>query len=161
VLSAPGVSAWRLFTARALLPVIVTAFLFLVMVVQVDLLFGLHTKGEMATTVLAIIPALLVASFLGVAASALVSSQTQAVMASALYFAALMLLTGFITPLSGASPVVVALSRLLPLTFAMPALNAWFYGAGSHFIGGGWLALQLAASLILGWLSFRRFLRRL
>lgn len=162
LLSAPDIDGRGLFLAKALFPVALTTFNFLIMVVLVDSLFGLHTKGSTGLTILAVLPGLASASLLGVVASTLVASQTQAVMASALYFVALTLLTGFVTPLAEAAPVVKVLSHFLPLSFVMPTLDAWFFGAGPRLPeGGGWLLVQVAVSAVLAAVAFRQFLRRL
>jgi hypothetical protein len=147
LLSAPEIDGRALFVAKTLLPVALTLFNVLTMVVLVDVLFGLHAKGAAGRTLLMLVPAVTSASLLGVAASTFVTSQTQAVMTSALYFFALTLLTGFITPLAEASLIVRVMSRLLPLSYALPLLNNWFFGADLAATAS--LAWSLAAQLVL------------
>ena len=79
-------------------------------------------------------------------------------MAAALYFIAMTLLTGFVTPLAEASPLVETTSRFLPLSFVMPTLDAWFFGADVGLPeGAAWLTLQVIASGTVAILAFRRF----
>jgi hypothetical protein len=96
--------------------------------------------------------------------SAVVTSQAQALFVSVIYFLALTLMTGLLLPIGEGSIVVHWLSRLLPLTFVLPALRAWMFGAHplpSLVEGLGWLIAQCAVFGALAAFSFRQSLRRI
>ena len=163
LLSAPSINGASLFFGKSLLPVVLTLFNLLLMLGVVDIAFGLHVKSGIVLTLLLMLPALVSSALLGLVVSTVATSQTQAVMASAVYFFCLTLLTGFVTPLAEASPLVLAMSRFLPLSFVLPILEGWFFGAEAarSTVSVAYLLLQLAMFGAIAAFAFRRFMRSL
>jgi ABC-type multidrug transport system permease subunit len=163
LLAAPGMTPAAVFGGKALLPVAVTLLDFLLMVTLAQSVYRVQLKAGVAEMVLFLVPAAITATMLGLWVSASVSSQAQALVWAALYFLALTLMTGFLLPLGEGSVLVRALSRLLPLTFVLPAVRAWMFGA--HPMPGlgeasGWLIFQSVLYGTLAALAFGRALRR-
>jgi ABC-type multidrug transport system permease subunit len=111
-----------------------------------------------------LLPALVSAALLGLAVSAVVKSQSQAIIISAVYFLAMTLLSGFLYPLEEASLAIRAMSKLFPLTFVHPNLKGWIVGLEAPgLISADWAALWLQC-LIFGALlvlAIRHALRNL
>ena len=80
----------------------------------------------------------------------LARTQAQAGMASALYFLAITLLTGFLLPLDASSVLIRGLSLLFPLTGVMPVFKSWVVGADPGSAYGSALGLLLAQCVVYG-----------
>ena len=164
LLAAPGIRPSTLFAGKCLLPVAVTLFDLLVMLLVVQTVYRVHLKPGVLELAMFVLPAALAATLLGLLVSAAATSQSQALLASAIYFLALTLITGFLLPIGEGSELIRRLSRLLPLTFVLPALRAWMFGAHplpSFMQGLAWLLMQCAVCGVLAALAFRQALRRI
>jgi ABC-type multidrug transport system permease subunit len=162
LLAAPNVSPIALFTGKSLLPVAVALFDFAVMLALAQSVYHLDVKAGLVSMTLVLLPALFSSAFLGLAFSAVATSQPQAMIASAVYFLAIALFSGLITPINEASAFLQAFSKLFPLTFAYPPLTAWMFGAARtpHLLASTvWLLAQAGIYLLIAILAFRRQLR--
>jgi len=164
LLTAPGVRPWTLFAGKCLLPVVMTCVELLVMITVIQSIYHLQIKPGVVETALFVVPAALAATLLGLLVSAVATSQSQALLASVIYFLALTLITGLLLPIREASPLIQHISRLLPLTFVLPALRAWMFGAHPVSIMGEVLislSLQCVLFGVLASVAFRHALRRI
>jgi hypothetical protein len=75
-------------------------------------------------------------------------------MASALYFLAITLLTGFLLPLEEASIVIRGLSQLFPLTPVLPVFKAWAVGADPGIEYWSAMGLLVTQCVVYGALTF-------
>ena len=164
MLSAPGIDGTTVFTGKCLFVLIVTLVELLLLIVVAESVYSIQVKPGFVIMLGLFLPAVLVSAFLGLAVSSLVRAQAQVGMASALYFLAITLFTGFFVPLDESSVVVRALSQLFPSTFVMPVFKAWTVGADplrAYFpaLGGLWLQCGVygAASIAI----FRYAMRRI
>ena len=151
LLVALGTNWSRLMAGKALLPLFVGLFHFLLMVLMSQSLFGLHLKSGF-WSILTIQTAAATASvILGLGISCIVSSQLYALIASAVYLLCLILFTGFIFPIDTASPLIGALSHLFPLTFTLDPMTNWnFSGINLRYFSKelAYLTLQIVIYLI-------------
>ncbi len=142
----------RLILGKALLPLLLGLFHFLLLALMSQSLFGLHLKSGF-WSILTIQTAAATASLiLGLAISCIVTSQLYALIASAIYLLCLILFTGFIFPIETASPLVRVLSSFFPLTFTLEPMAIWsFRGTGLqyHTRELAYLALQIVLYLFL------------
>jgi ABC-type multidrug transport system permease subunit len=162
LLAAPGMSRISLFIGKCILPIAVILFDFLLMLVLTESVYHIHIKPGLTDIVIFVIPALFVSTFLGIAVSSTVRSQSQVITASAVCFLALTLLSGFLFPVAESSQTLLFLSKLSPLTFVQPVLDAWMFGAiripyRSRAIS--WLLVQCAFYGTLALVAFYRRLR--
>ena len=129
LLAAPQVTGDSLVAGSCAAAVILTLFEFVLSIVLVQSIYGIHVKEGFLGISLLLLPALAASAFLGLAVSATVRSQIQSALFSAVYFIALALFTGLFFPLDEASTVIRALSYFLPVTFVHPLLQSWMAGA--------------------------------
>ena len=100
---------------------------------------------------------------LGLTVSSLATSQSLAILSVGIYFLALILISGFIFPIQEGSVLIRVLAHLLPLTFILPELRSWMFGAGSAVLkldSLAWLSGQAVVYGALAALAFGRLLRR-
>ena len=129
LLAAPQVTGDSLVAGSCAAAVILTLFEFVLSIVLVQSIYGIHVKEGFLRITLLLLPALAASALLGLAVSATVRSQIQSALFSAVYFIALALFTGLFFPLDEASTVIRALSYFLPVTFVHPLLQSWMAGA--------------------------------
>jgi ABC-type polysaccharide/polyol phosphate export permease len=149
------------FAGKCLLPLAMSLFDFLLLLVLLQSIYGIYVKSKLILIALALLPAIFSASLLGLAISAALTSQLQAVLSASVYFLALTLLSGFLYPISESSKLIQGLSKLFPLTFVLPMLKAWMFGASPILYLSEviiWPSLQCVFFGILAVLVFRRFL---
>jgi ABC-type multidrug transport system permease subunit len=164
LLAAPRIKPGVLFVGKCFFPIVVGLFEFLLMLVLAQPFYHVDVKSGLLQIALFLLPALLSSTLLGLAVSAVANSQPQSMMSSAIYFLALTLLTGFLYPLSQGSALIQGLSKLFPLTFVSPVLNAWMFGAHfSPFLLEAvmWLSFQCVFYGILALLAFLYALRHI
>jgi ABC-type multidrug transport system permease subunit len=163
LLSAPGIDAPALVTGKSLFVVVVALAELLLLVVLAQSLYGIHVKPGFLTVPLLFLPAILSTALLGLAVSALAVTQAQVGLASALYFLAITLLTGFLVPLDEASGLVRGLSQLFPLTLVRPAFRSWTLGAEPQglpeALAGLWIQCGVYGAFCLA--AVRQALRRI
>lgn len=164
LLTAPRMGPANILAGKAILPLAVTLLDFLVMVVLAQSFYGLQVKAGLLEIVLFLLPATLASTMAGLLVSASASSQPQALLASAIYFLMLTLVTGLLLPLGEASRLISGMSHLLPMTFVLPAVRGWMFGA--HPLpgleqGAAWLGVQCVLYGVLAIVAFRSMLRRL
>lgn len=127
---------------KLLLPILIAAVSLLLQLLVARSFFGFGFEPGMAGMLLLQFLAMLASGLLGLSVSALVRSQQQAYVVSAVYLLGLILFTGYVYPLEQASTIVRFASNILPLTFSGPALEGWLMqGAG--------LSLYLAEAMQL------------
>jgi ABC-type multidrug transport system permease subunit len=129
LLGAPGIRGITVLIGKILLPVIVSLFAAVIMLVLVQVVYGLYVKADMAGFLLFMALPILSSTLLGLLVSALARSQVQTVMASAIYFFCLLLLGGFLYPAEASSSAIQVITRFVGLTFLVDPANAWFFGA--------------------------------
>ncbi len=160
-MTAPYITMPRLLAGKCLTPVAVAMVQFLLLIVCAQSIYGLEVKPGVLEVVLFLLPALLGSTLAGLSVSALANSQTQAMVAAALYFLALALLTGFLLPLGEASTLVRTMSKFFPLTFVLPVVRAWMFGADplpQIVRSSGWLLQQCFLFGVTAVWGFRRTL---
>jgi ABC-type multidrug transport system permease subunit len=164
LLSARGIGATRLVVGKVMLPVALTLFDLAAMLLLVHLVHGVQVKAGLLAVIGLVLPAILASTALGLAVSALVRSQAQAMLAASIYFLVLLLFSGFIYPLDHATPLVQNLALLLPLTHILPAFRAWMFGGWATVDARVPMTFLLADTLLYGVfaaVAFQRLRRRL
>jgi ABC-type multidrug transport system permease subunit len=164
VLVAPGARWWSVLVAKTGAAVVVGLFTLALLTVLTQTLYGVYLKP--GSTVLFVLAAagMVASTALALAVSAAATSQSQVTAASGLYFLALIVFTGLLVPLSESSPMIVAISRALPVTFVYPAVQSWMVGDGSSafaVIDVAWLAAQATMYGGIAVYLFRRTTREL
>ncbi len=129
LLGAPGISGRTVLIGKALLPIGVSLFAGIVMLVVVQAVYGLYVKADVVLFFLFMVLPILSSTLLGLLVSALARSQVQTVMASAIYFFCLLLLSGFLFPTEAGATAIQLITRLFGLTYLLDPANAWFFGA--------------------------------
>lgn len=164
LLAAPHIGKGSTFVGKSLVPVFVTLFEFLLMLVLVQSIYGLNVKAGISWVILFLIPPILSSTFLGLIVSSTARSQSQVVIAVFLYLLGLNLLSGFFYPIEEGSNWVQPLSKLFPLTFANPSMNAWMYGAPLGLMmmeASRWLVGQTIVYGGLALVAYRQALRKI
>ena len=165
VLVLAGRRRWpALVAGKLLLPLLVASISLLLQLVLARSFFAFGLKPGLAGMLALQFLAALGSGLLGLSVSAIVRSQQQAYLVSAVYLLCLMLVTGYVYPLEQAGSVVRFASHALPLTFSGPAFEAWLtQGAGLALFPAEamWLAGQCALAAILCMAALRRFERTL
>jgi len=129
LLGAPGINGRTVLVGKTLLPIGVSLFAGIVMLVVVQAVYGLYVKADVVLFLLFMVLPILSSTLLGLLVSALARSQVQTVMASAIYFFCLLLLSGFLFPTEAGANAVQLVTRLFGLTYLLDPANAWFFGA--------------------------------
>lgn len=164
LLAAPGISPMAVLVGKFLWAILVTLLQLLLMLVLSQTVYGLHVKSGLFEIGIMVLPGIAASAWLGLAVSASAASQSQAMLAAAIYFLALTMLSGFLFPVAEASWVIQRLSNLLPLTFVHPVLQAWMFGDSPLTRmpdNIGWLLTQLTGYGALTAVVYRRLLRRM
>jgi len=165
VLVLAGRRRWpALVAGKLLLPLLVAAISLLLQLVLARSFFAFGLKPGLAGMLALQFLAALGSGLLGLSVSAIVRSQQQAYLVSAVYLLCLMLVTGYVYPLEQAGAVVRFASHALPLTFSGPAFEGWLtQGAGLALFPAEamWLAGQCALAALLCMAALRRFERTL
>jgi ABC-type transport system involved in multi-copper enzyme maturation permease subunit len=162
LLGAPRINGGVILAGKILFSVLVSLAAASLMLFVAGAAYGLLAQEHIAGFLLSLTLPVLSSSLLGFAVSSFAGSQAQTVMASAVYFFCLLLLTGFLYPLEASSVVIRTASSLLSLTYFLDAANAWFFGAGApSVVSLGPLFVQSAAYSALAWLALRRLLRQI
>jgi ABC-2 type transport system permease protein len=153
-------SRWyHLMLGKALLPLFMGLFLFLLMILVGLSFFGLTLKSGFFGILTVQTAAVIGSLFVGLSISCIVASQIYALIASAVYLLCLILLTGFIFPLETASPIIRFLSHFFPLTFTLNPMEDWLFSGDvllHHIKEIEYLLLQAALYTILALLMIRR-----
>jgi ABC-type transport system involved in multi-copper enzyme maturation permease subunit len=156
---------WRaMFFGKLLLPLLAGIVLLALSLIFAAALYRFGLKSGMPGMLAIQALAVLAVTLQGLMVSALVVSQYQAYVAAAAYLVALLLLTGLLFPIGEGSATAQALASLFPLTFAMPALDAWLtFGVIPSLFGSQMfeLTIQVMAFGLLAGLAFWRLRRRL
>jgi ABC-type multidrug transport system permease subunit len=162
LLGAPGIRGHTVLVGKTLLPVGVSLLASLVMLVVVQAVYGLYVKADVVLFLLFMVLPILSSTLLGLLVSALARSQVQTVMASAIYFFCLLLLSGFLYPTEAGTPAIQTVTRSLGLTYLLDPASAWFFGA-EPFRNLSWLPLviQCLVYAALAGLAWRKQLRRM
>jgi len=150
LLAAPGIDGRAVLTGKWLFVVAVTLTELLLLMVVVQSVYGIQIKPGFLAMIGLLLPAILATTLLGLAVSLLVRTQAQTGMASALYFLAITLLTGFLLPLEASSVLIRRISQIFPLTAVLPVFKAWTFGADPGSAYGSALGLLLAQCLVYG-----------
>jgi ABC-type multidrug transport system permease subunit len=163
MLTAPQVTPTAIFVGKCLLPMSVALVNLLLMLVFTQTLFGVQVEAGVIEVVLFLLPAILASALAGLCISVFATSQTQTMLASMLYFLALALLTGFLLPLEESSSFVQVISQFLPLTFVLPVMRSWMFGAHALqdlALPSLWLLIQCAVLGVAAgfgfWLTLKR-----
>jgi ABC-type multidrug transport system permease subunit len=164
LLAAPGVTPAGLMMGKCILPVGVTVANFLIMSVYAQTFYGIEVKAGVASIALFLVPATLAATFTGLFISLSAGSQSQAMLAGTAYFLMLALLSGLLLPLGESSAAVQLASTLLPLTYVLPVIRSWMFGA--HWLRGllvpGLVLLaQCVIAGVAASIAFRKTLERI
>jgi ABC-type multidrug transport system permease subunit len=162
LLVAPNIDGRSLLAGKSLLPVGVALFNFSIMLIIAQTVYHIDVKVRVLSMMAFLLPALLSSTFLGLTVSSLATSQSQALMASAVYFLMLALFTGLLTPIGEASVGIQAFSKLFPLTFVYPSLTAWVFGVPNVpglLHASLWLVAQAAFYLLITIVAYRRAAR--
>ena len=164
LLAAPGIRGGAVFAGKCLAAVGVGLASAVVMLVVLQSAYHVYVKsGALAFFLFLLLP-LLSSALLGLAVSALAHTQTQTVMAAAVYFFCLLLLSGFLYPADESSAAIRTISYLFGLTHLLPPAHAWMFGAGiTRGLGSASLvlAVQCAAYAAVAWTAWRRLLSRI
>jgi len=161
-LAAPSISGGSLFVGRCLSAVVLTICNLLLMLLLTQWFYGLYVRSGLQWLLLAVLPGLLSAAFLGMIASSLARSQGQVVLFSAVYFLWLGFFGDVLYPVSQGSIVVQILSTFLPLTFVHALFHPWMFGAGlgPHLSRAlFWLPAQAGLYGVLAWWVFKKQLK--
>jgi hypothetical protein len=164
LLSLRGIGARSVFVGGCTFPVAITLTTFLILVLAVEAAYDLRIKADLPLIILVAAPAILSSSLLGFLVSCIAKSYSHAVLGSAYYLLALVLLGGFVFSAEEGSAVIQVLSMMLPLTFVKPEFENWMFGAR---IGSATsrdvlaMVAQCLAFGVLAVLAFRSALRRL
>jgi ABC-type multidrug transport system permease subunit len=150
LLAAPGIGGRSVLTGKGLYVVAVTMTELLLLMVVIQSVYGIQIKPGFLGIIGLIVPAILATTLLGLAVSMLLRTQAQVGMASALYFLAITLLTGFLLPLDASSGLIRGLSQIFPLTPVLPVFKAWTFGADPGSAYGSALGLLLAQCVVYG-----------
>jgi len=164
LLAAPGISWRTVLVGKCLFVVVVTLAELMLLMVVIQSVYGIQIKPGVLSMVGLFLPAVLATALLGLAVSALARAQAQVGMASALYFLAITLLTGFLLPLEESSVLIRGLSQLFPLTAVLPVFKSWAVGANpepSYGTAMGLLLIQCLAYSALAFGSLRWAMKRM
>lgn len=157
LLVSPQVAWMNMIVGKALIPLFLAVTNFFILLLFSETLFDIHVKSGLLETFSIQLLAMLASTLLGLAASAIVRSELQAYLISALYLMCLILLTGFIYPIDQAMPLVQIVSRLFPLTFSQEPLATWMLQGTNAFVfkeEGAWLVAQCSVFFALASVSF-------
>ena len=164
LLTSPRIGWLDILAGKLLATVVVTLLTFLVLALLGQTVYGVFAGPGTAVLLVNVVPAALASGALGLVVASTASSQSQALLATGIFFLALTIFTGIYIPLSESSTAIVALSRFLPLTFVYPAVEAWTAGAASGGVRGSdlaWLGGQCVLYGGLAMVAFRRVVRAL
>ena len=159
LLAAPGIGGRAVLLGKWLFVAVVCMVELLLLMVVIQSVYGIQIKPGFVAMLGLFLPAVLATALMGLSFSILARAQAQVGMASALYFLAITLLTGFLLPLEEASILIRSLSQLFPLTPVLPVFKAWAVGAdpGGDYLGAlGLLVTQCVGygALALGALRY-------
>jgi ABC-type multidrug transport system permease subunit len=164
LLAAPGQSLTTVFAGKCMLPIMVGGVELLLLLTLTQAAYGINIKSGILELGVLVTLVLLASTLLGLAVSAVATSQAQALIAASLYFLMLVVFSGFASPVDESSRLVRAVSTLFPLTFLHPALTSWLFGVGNVHDLPRTLAAVGAQCLLFGGLAvfaYRRMLRRI
>jgi ABC-type multidrug transport system permease subunit len=162
LLGAPGIGGRTILVGKALLPIVVSLFAGTFMLVVVQAVYGLYVKADVALFLLFLVLPILSSTLLGLLVSALARSQVQTVMASAIYFFCLLLLSGFLYPTDAGAAGIQLITRAFGLTYLLDPANAWFFGADPFSnLPLTPLILQCLVYAALAGIAWRRQLRQI
>lgn len=164
LLTVPNVSRVSVFIAKAASPIVVTLISVLLMLVLSQSVYHLGVKAGLLAMIGVLVPALVSSAVLGLAVSATVTSQAQAMLSTTVYLLATVVGGGFLFPIDHGSLFLQRFAMLSPLTYLRPALNTWMFGAGIAAIrieSIVALVIQSAAFATVAALVFRRSMNHL
>jgi ABC-type multidrug transport system permease subunit len=164
LLAAPGIDGRGVLVGKWLFVVVVCMAELLLLMVLIQSVYGIQIKPGFMGIFGLFLPAVMATALLGLAVSALARAQAQVGMASALYFLAITLLTGFLLPLEASSVLIRGLSLLFPLTAVFPVFKSWAVGAdpgGAYASALGLLLAQCVAYGALALGALRYAIRRM
>ena len=160
----PKVNPVILCIGKCILPLLITMFNFLLILVLSETVYGIHVKGGIIYIVFMLVPAILSSIFLGLLASTTAKSPEQAIVMGGLYFLCLCLVSGFLSPISESSNIIQHLSQFSPLSLLIPTLDRWMFGADIKNLldeGIGRQLIQMSFYGVLALFFFHRRLRRI
>nr|WP_297426832.1 ABC transporter permease [uncultured Actinotalea sp.] len=130
--------------------VVLTAFTVLVL--------GMEVAGDLAGVVLVAVLDAVLGTAMGLAASAVARTEFQAVQMMPLVLFPQLVLAGLFLPREEMPAVLEAVSRAMPLTYGLAALDDLAAGGSLADVGGsvGAVGLFVVAALLLGTLTLRR-----
>ena len=162
MLAAPGIDGRTILAGKCLFVLVVTFVELLLLVVVAESVYSIQVKSGFPAMLLLFLPAILATAFLGLTVSALARAQAQIGQASALFFLAITLLTGFFVPLEEASLLIRGLSQLFPLTIVLPVFKAWTVGAqpSGYALALGTAWVQCLVYSVLALAAVRLAIRR-
>lgn len=162
MLAAPGIDGRTILAGKCLFVLVVTFVELLLLVVVAESVYSIQVKSGFPAILLLFLPAILATAFLGLTVSALARAQAQIGQASALFFLAITLLTGFFVPLEEASLLIRGLSQLFPLTIVLPVFKAWTVGAqpSGYALALGTAWVQCLVYSVLALAAVRLAIRR-
>ncbi|MHC4986558.1 MAG: ABC transporter permease, partial [Planctomycetota bacterium] len=164
LLTSPGLRWYHILAGKSFASMATTLFTFTLLILLSQTFYQVFAKEGLILLMLLVVPVALASATLGLAVSAATTSQSQAMLASGIFFLSLTVFTGIHIPLSESSGAIQMISKFLPLTFFYPALQGWMVGAGLATIGPaeiGWVTAQCVTYSTLAALAFRRDLSKL
>jgi ABC-type Na+ efflux pump permease subunit len=128
LLSAPGASGNAILAGKCAATVCISVASALLMLLVLQFAYHLYVKAGVTWFSLLLLLPMLSSAFLGLGVSALSRSQSQTMMAAAVYFFCLLLLSGFLYSIDESAPVVQFVSALFGLTYLLDVVNTWMFG---------------------------------
>jgi ABC-type multidrug transport system permease subunit len=165
ILTVRKVDFFSIFLGKAMHSVVVTLFVFLIVLIEAQVLFGIGIKSHPVGVIACLLAGMISTAFVGLIISALCGSSSQAMLATGGYLVGMGVFSGFLYPLTSTGPSLAAwISRFFPLTYASPILKSWMYGAEpSYRLGSslGWLGVQCVIYGLIGAFLCLRFIRKI
>ncbi len=126
------IGGWgQIVVAKIVVIIWLVSILFLCLLFAIQPLFGFSPKPGLVSEIFVQALAAFVSTCLGLFTAIVARHQSQVYIFVALYFLALVLLSGFLFPLESAAPIIRMGSYASPLTFSDKILNMWlFFGVG-------------------------------
>jgi ABC-type Na+ efflux pump permease subunit len=154
----------QLVAGKLLLPIFVSLFATLLLLVAARAAFAIGVKPGLATALGVQLAAATISALLGLGISTLLRSSQDAYTVSSVYLVACILITGLIYPVEQAAWIVMGVSYAFPLTLSGPPFEEWMLkGVGAalepwRLVG---LAAQLLGAMALCALAVQRMRRSL
>lgn len=128
LLSAPGVSGDTILVGKCLVSLAVTLVSGVLMLFTMQTAYQIYIKSDAVLFGLFLTLPILSSALLGLAISAVARTQSQILLAAAVYFLCLLLLSGFLYPLEGSATQVRVLSHVFSFTYLVDPAYSWLFG---------------------------------